>query len=209
MKKSGLIVFAFLISLVIAGCSDEQVPNATSLPAVETSSSLESTHTDIPTEPVTEENNGAIQYDERLPFEQAFTFYIGRQSVDWGHYSIAPAGTDEWVPLRFTGQCEDLKLIHDPWYYNQYQIPYEGSECTRWRVKSEVIPDDPLIAELFQDAEYSCTIWEDIEIINGETVLMIRVSEDDGTKYFDSVSMPEKFCEDCPSAFGLETNKTN
>lgn len=197
--------FALIISLVVVGCATERALNPSSLPTTEASSSLESTQTEIPAETVTEENSDIFQYDERISFEKAFTFYIGRQSVDWGHYSIAPAGTEDWIPLRFTGQCNDLKHKHAPWYYSQYQIPYEGSECTRWRMKSEFLPDDPLIAELFPDAEYSCRIWEDIEIINGETVLMRGVSEDDGTPYFDSVSMPEKYCENCPKAFGIET----
>ncbi len=210
MKNSKVILFTFMASLVVAGCSAEQVPNASSVPITETSSLLESVQTEVPnqttvpTESVSEKDSSGLQYDERLTFEQAFTFYIGRQSVDWGHYSIAPAGTDECVPLRFTGQCEDRKREHDPWYYSQYQIPYEGSECTKWRIKSEFLPDDPFLAELFPDAEYSCTVWEDVEIINGETVLLIKVSEEDGSHYFDAEPMPEKYCEECLVGFGLE-----
>lgn len=209
MKNSRPIFFAITIALALAGCTAETDPNVPSSHTTLPLPTSESTQADIPTGSAPKETNGTFQYDERLPFEQAFTFYIGRQSVDWGHYSIAPAGTEDWVPLRFTGQCNDPTHKHEPWYYSQYQIPYEGSECTKWRIKSEFLPDDPLLSELFPDAEYSCTIWEDVEIINGETVLMYKVSEDDGSHYFETESMPDKYCKDCLNGFGLDPSSVD
>lgn len=189
MKKR-IVIILFIYTLLLSGCSwnnlstermEEVLPEET---AIGESSLIEVTEPEL---------SECIEYTKLE--EPAFTFYMAYQSIDLYTYSIAPAGTEDWVQLVCTGKC-----YHDPWGINQYQIPYSGEECTIWRLKGEIIPEEIVENYGITDAEYSCRIWDNVELVDGETLICWMWQEEVGQKL---TLKQVEFCSDCYNAFGI------
>lgn len=134
------------------------------------------------------------------PQDDVFTFYMMGFSVDFRTISIAPAGTEDWQRIEFVAQCGNSLWGHQERWIAQYQIPYSGEECTLWDVKLELLPDEESVKSLYPDAEYSCTIWRNLTLKDGESVLRYYSAYNSAMVIVE----PVVFCEDCYEVFGLE-----
>lgn len=129
------------------------------------------------------------------------TVYIARQSTEIYVYSIAPAGTEDWIPLantrQFCRESNDPDGVHGWYSYIKYAAPYDGEECTLWRLKLEIVPEKIEEWLGIEDAEYSVQIFEDVELRDGLALKWLY--DADKGEYFVLENM--LFCGECPEDF--------
>ena len=178
--KHKVLCIAALLCLLLTACNGTPaettepttIPAETTLP-VETTQPVETT-LPVETEPLIETEPPETTeplFDFSVPH---LTVYIANQSIDWYTYSIAPAGTEDWLPLTYTGLVcygHHEEPPHGAWVQLKYAAPYDGEPCTTWRLKLEVIPEDVEQRYGNENAEYSIEIIENVEIRDGMTVL--------------------------------------
>ena len=141
----------------------------------------------------------SVQAAEPEAEDDVFTFY----QINKGGFltiSFAPAGTEDWRRVESVAGCHDWLYSSCGREVGQYQFPYSGEECTLWDIKLETLPDEEPVKSLFPDAEYSCIIWRNMTLKDGENAL----------RYYSAYNStmvivePMIFCEDCYEVFGLE-----
>lgn len=219
MKRMLALTLILSLFLLTVGCAG--TPGETTAPT-ETTDSSETTipaETTVPTETtappetsVPEETEPILETEPYDPEVPHITVYIARQSTEIYIYSIAPAGTEDWTTLVYTGQyCYNEDGPHGAWGQLKYAAPYDGEECTKWRLKLECYPE--IVAQWLGmsevEGEYRAYIFEDVEIIDGVTVLSwqgsLRRNEpqyvigEGGRTYFIVEDMV--FCDRCSQEF--------
>lgn len=214
MHRSRKFIFAVLaVVLLLAGCSSAAAPTTLPATTAELTTEPASTFTSpSEIEPVIQPTETASPTETTSPLarvahwegshEGYIVVYIARCSVDWFTYSIAPAGSEDWIPLeRMEGTCSDDEDDRHHgrgfggYYVQQYRAPYDGDE-TVWRLRGESIPEvvNPLLGEETEYAEY---IWEDIHLIDDRTVL--QWFSHDGESYW--VVEELEVCPKCPKCW--------
>lgn len=213
MKK--LLAVLCVLTFLLPGCGT--VPEETTAPPVttlppETTAPAETTAPPETTIPTGE--NPVLETEPFNPEEPYFTLYIANQSTDRFVYSIAPAGTEYWTTLVRTGQyCNDPyeQEPHGAWSQQKYAAPYDGEACTKWRLKLEYYPE--IAAQWLgmseAEGEYHAYIFEDVEIVDGATVLSWQgslrsnepqyVTSEEYNEYFIVEDMV--FCDRCSQEF--------
>lgn len=188
MKK--LLAVLCVLTFLLPGCGT--VPEGTTAPPAatlppETTAPAETTAPPETTVPTGE--NPVLETEPFNPEEPYFTLYIASQSTNRFVYSIAPAGTENWIPLVYTGlRCADQteQAPHGAWAQLKYAAPYDGEECTKWRLKLECYPE--IVAQWLGmsevEGEYEVYIFEDVELEDGRTVLSWQGTlSGSGTRY--------------------------
>lgn len=189
MKK--LLPILLCLLLLLSACTQQPVET---LPSTEPSTEPSQTQTETPSEPETEPvvseepspEEVHIGYD---PDDGKIVVYMGIGSIDFRYFSIAPAGTEDWVRLESKTSCYN-EDVHDYYGMSAMVAETEYEDCTLWDLKAEVIPGDYPDDYPWEITEYSCEKWLNLDIHDGHTRIVWRGSQQ---------PIPEKavFCQKC------------
>lgn len=169
--------------------------------------------------------------------DYGLTFYLGliQQNFDLfsrGVWSIAPAGTEDWVYLdshlgmkggaycTFTHDSDEKlnypNAAHGCTEVHKMYGDIDGCVSEKWRLRLEIFPFEEFwIFYREGDSLYSCYIWEDVTITGDNTLVRINRDWEKNTgEVKDAMeilaltttteSLPIIFCKDCPKEWDTQ-----
>lgn len=197
MKIRAMPVTALLCVCILSACTgalaETTVPQDAAAPTRVTEATMPSATGAAPETTAPEESIEA--FDPSVPH---LSVYIARESIEIYAYSIAPAGTENWIPLQHTGlACFQENDVHGFYCYDKYAAAYNGEECTNWRIKMEIIPENFKELGMGGNMEYSCRIIEDVELWDG--IVMKWLYEPGKGEY--AIFEEMQYCDACSADF--------
>ncbi len=129
---------------------------------------------------------------------QYLSVYYCSSTVDFREYYVAPAGTEDWVLLKSSGEfCASGEDNPHGLGYKGYTAIRYVAECDStvsdiWRMKGVCVGLD---GSGTCEEDVPDRYWEDIQLVNGTFMMSWRWSEEEGSY---CVIGEADLCEDCP-----------